>query len=459
MKTHTLLSSSTLLVLTAIGLQLGALSAHGDERPVCSPELLLQKSVGDRKAPVCRDLSKAPLDLRKTKDETDGVLFNYALVGKREHRQSIENFGREASSVDKKRAINIADEARRYAIDYITGKRDEATWSKETKALVERIKALEFRISELSDGDCYDYGDVGYPQAAYNSFEHTIGICASMAKTQSEGIFATVAHEIGHAVSSCNMKRPLVKYDEITSEDTRCLLGLDESDSDLLEEGLTPESRWVVRAHRDVKQGLDLDPEKTDQLLKCGLAKRLEESSLTEVQAFKTFDDCTRKRFAADYRKYVAASTFHWDDLPAKLSPQFQAIADGFMKANPQSCYRKAEENFADTFSAHLVALRHSKEFSHRPNEVARKAYSEAVFDLTSTYCVGKLEGRNLSNAHLYPNDRERVLAYFTPPYTQTFLNCRDLDRGLCTLPVDPASYTAPSPSGSPTSQPGGSVR
>lgn len=428
--------------------------AETDQRPICTPELLLERPSGDRSTPKCKDLSNSPLDLRKTKDESDGVLFNYALVGKREHRNAIENFGRGASAAENKRALDLANEARQYAIEYITGKRPEEAWSTETKTIVDRIRTLEFRISELSDGDCYDHGDIGYPQAAYNSFEHTIGICASMAKTQSEGIFATVAHEIGHAVSSCNMRLPLVKYQEITREDTRCLLDFDDSTFDSIEQDVNIEAQQVIRAHREVKQGLDLDPENTDRLAKCGLAQRVADSSLSEIKAFKAFDDCAMKRFAKDYRRYVAARTFNWEDLPPRLSPQFQAIADTFMKQNPQSCYRKSEENFADTFSAQLVALRHARKFSHLSANAAHKAYREAVFDLTSTYCVGRIEGRNLSNAHLYPNDRERVLSYFTPPYAQNFLNCRDLDRGLCTLPVDPAAYTDPaSKAGSPSSR------
>lgn len=450
----------SLLPLALAATMHSASAAGPDERPVCTPELLLRKTVADRATPSCKDLSKSPLDLRKTKDEADGVLFNYALVGKREHRSAIENFGRNASAADSKRALEIAKEARQYAIDYITGKRDETTWSTETKAIVERIKALEFRISELSDGDCYDYGDVGYPQAAYNSFEHTIGICVSMAKTHSEGIFATIAHEIGHAVSSCNMKIPLVKYEEITTDDTRCLLGLDENNFDIREEDLDMETQRVVRAHREVKQGLDLDPQSTDLFAKCGRATRVLGSALSEVTAFKAFDACATKRFAKDYRKYVAAKVFHWDELPPRLSPQFQALADKFMSENPQSCYRKAEENFADTFSAHLVALRHAKEFSHRSPQASHDAYSEAVFDLTSTYCVGRIEGRNLSNPHLYPNDRDRVLTYFTPPYAQNFLNCRNLDQNLCTLPLDPASYTSPStPASSSPARDRGRVR
>lgn len=435
-------------------------AAEKDERPICTPELLLRKLTNNRTLPACKDLSKSPLDLRKSKNEADGVLFNYALVGKPEHRSAIENFGRNASESDSKRALDIAQKARQYAIDYITGKRTEDTWSPETRKLVERITALDFRISELSDGDCYDQGDIGYPQAAYNGFDHTIGICASMAKTHSEGIFATVAHEIGHAISSCNMKRPLVKYDEITTADARCLLTLDGNNFDLHEEELEKEIWRIMRTYSGAKQGLDLDPENTSLLEKCGRAIKVEGSSIPEVTAFKTFDACATKRFEKDYQKFVAAKVFKWAELPPKLSPKFQALVDKFVNENPQSCYRKVEENFADAFSAHLVALRHAKEFSQLSPQASHKALSESVFDLTSTYCLERIEGRNLSNPHLYPNDRDRVLTYFTPPYTQNFLNCRDLDRSLCTLPLDPASYTSPAAApASPDSRGRGHVR
>lgn len=435
--------TSIFLALISV-LMSGVELARASDQQLCQPEMLLFQNPGSLNKEGCQDYSQAPLDLRKHRDEADGVLFNYALVGKREHRSKIESFGRNASEQDANRALKLAEVARRHAIDYVTGKRSQDTWSNETRAIVERIKALKFRISELSDGDCYDHGDIGYPQAAYSPFDHAIGICASLAKTHSEGIFATIAHEIGHAVSTCNMKRPLVKYREIATEDSNCLLGHD-SPSSLSEDEVMQESNALVRTYREIQLGLDLDPANTDRYEKCGVAERVKDSALPNgVSAFLAFDSCTTKKFQTDYRNYVAQRVFNWEELPLKLSGQFQAIADKFMSENPQSCYRKSEEHFADSFSAQVVAIRFAAALPDRSTQSLKKAYRESVFDLTSTYCVGKLEGRNLSNRFLYPTDRDRVLSYFAPRYAQDLFNCQLKPGEVCELPKDPASYSSP---------------
>lgn len=425
----------------------GAEVAQASDRQLCKPEMLLHHHPGSSKTEDCQDYSQAPLDLRKHRDEADGVLFNYALVGKREHRSKIESFGRNASEQDAKRALALAEQARRHAIDYVTGKRPQETWSNETRAIVERIQALKFRISELSDGDCYDHGDIGYPQAAYSRFDHAIGICASLAKTHSEGIFATIAHEIGHAVSSCNMKRPLVRYREITTEDSSCLLGYN-SHSSLSDDEISQESNVLVRTYREIQLGLDLDSANTERYVKCGVAERVKDSALTNgVSAFLSFDSCANRKFQRDYRNYVAKRVFYWDELPQKLSRELQAIADKFMSENPQSCYRKSEEHFADSFSAQVVAARHSTASPDRSTQILKKTYRESVFDLTSIFCVEKLEGRNLSNRLLYPLDRERVLSYFAPKSIQDLFNCQLKPGEVCELPTDPASYPSSSTS------------
>ncbi len=417
---------------------------HAQIQPTCNPEMLLYKSPFSPDSEKCQDFSSAPLDLRKTRNEADGVLFNYSLIGRIQHRQAIENFGRNSTKRENDRALEVANEARRYAIDFLTGKRPKTAWSRETKALVERVLAIQFRISKMSDGDCYDHGDAGYPQASYSPFDHSIGICNSLAKTNSDGIFATIAHEIGHAVSSCNMKRPLIKYQTMSTEDLACLLGNQRINS-LSENELIQETKELITSYREITTGLDLDTQRTDQFEKCGLAKRVKDSALPAgIMAFKSFDDCAFKKFSNDYFRYVAKFSFNLDDLPPKLSPDLQNVADNFMRENPQSCYRKSEEHFADVFSAQLVALRHAKIFSDQPRKASERAYQLSVFDLAAGYCLNALEGRNLSNPHLYPSARERVLTYFIPPYTQRVLNCRLAPGEICEIPTDPSSYSTP---------------
>jgi hypothetical protein len=398
--------------------------------PTCGPEQLI---------PKCVDHSESPLDLRKTKSEADGVKFNYFMWGKREHHQELEKFASSSSDADQTRALALADTARKYAIAYVTGGRDPSSWSVETRTIVERIKQIEFRISGPYSSDCYEATDPGLPSAAYSSMEHSIGLCHSLVKTHSNVILATILHEIGHAVSTCNMKKPLLRHKELTSDAFSCLSA---AGADLSDEGETSDSsQSLARSISEIKLGLDVNATNTETMLRCGAVERVPNSNLQTVRGNSQFDECATRRFATDYDRYVAQFSLYRDSLPKGLTTKERNIVDQFKTNNPQSCYRKAEEHFADTFSAQALALWHKSENKKRED------LRLAVFDLGQTYCMGRLESRNVSNPHLYPADDTRLLSYLAPTHFQKQMGCANLVKPVCTLPEDPAGLTSTSSS------------
>lgn len=395
--------------------------------PTCGPEQFISK---------CIDHSESPLDLRKTKAEADGVKFNYFLWGKDEHHQTLEKFASSSKKADQTRALAIAGTARKYAIEYVTGGRDPSSWSIETRTIVERIDKIEFRISGPYSSDCFEATDPGLPSGAYSPMEHTIGLCHSLVKSPSNVILATVLHEIGHAVSTCNMKKPLLRHKELTSEAFSCL---NAAGADPTDEGGADSS--LARSISEIKLGLDVNATNTETMLRCGAVERIPNSSLETVQGNRQFDDCATPRFAKDYDKYVAQFSLYRDSLPIGLTASEQSIVNQFKTNNPQSCYRKAEEHYADTFSAQALAVWHKSENKKRED------FRLAIYDLAQTYCMGRLESRNVSNSYLYPSDETRLLSYLAPAHFQTQMGCANLAKPVCTLPEDPAGLTSASPS------------
>lgn len=396
-------------------------------RPICSAELL---------APKCVDHSSSPLDLRKSRSEADGVKFNYFRWGKEENYEELLKYGKDSSDSDQTRALSLVGIAKKYAIEYVTGGRDPSRWSIETRTIVDRIKLLQFRISEHYNSDCFDATDPGLPVAAYSPMEHTIGICHSLAKTPSNLILASILHEIGHAVSTCNMKKPLLRHKELTIEAFSCLnaagASINESDEEAADNSL-------AKAISEIKFGVDVSAVNTETMIRCGSAERIPNSSLESVRAHSKFDQCAISRFAKDYERYVARFALGQDSMPNGLIPRERAIVDDFKAKEPPSCYRKSEEHFADIFSAQALALWHKGENKSLGD------YRIATYDLSETYCVGRLASQNISNPFLYPSDETRLLSYLAPPYFQNQIGCKDLNKPVCTLPDDPAALTSPS--------------
>lgn len=436
MNQRKLISATALLTVSFASLLIAA-QAQTESReisltPLCAPEQLTLK---------CVDHSKSPLDLRKTRSEADGVKFNYFLWGKREHHQELEKFASVSSDADQIRALGLVDVARKYAIQYLTGGRDPSAWSIETRTMVERIKQIEFRVSDPYSSDCFEATDPGLPQAAYSPMEHSIGLCHSLVKTHSNVILATILHEIGHAVSTCNMKKPLLRHKELTSEAFSCLNAVG---ADLVSTEDSTEARAdssLARSIAEIKLGLDVNATNTETMLRCGAVERVPNSSLENVRGNSLFDQCASRRFAKDYDRYVAQFALAQDALPRGLTEKEKNIVNKFKESNPQSCYRKSEEHFADTFAAQALALWHKSENKNRGD------FRLAVYDLGQTYCMGRMESRNVSNSYLYPADDVRLLSYLAPPHFQRQIGCANLPKPVCTLPEDPAGLTSSSPS------------
>lgn len=390
--------------------------------PLCAPVQLTRK---------CVDYSASPLDLRKTKTEADGVKFNFFLWGKREHHDELAKFASHSSEADQKRALALIDIAKKYAVEYVTGGRNPESWSVETKTIVERIGHIEFRISDSYSSDCFEATDPGLPQAVYSPMEHAIGLCHSLVKTHSNVIMATILHEIGHAVSTCNMKKQLLRHKELTNETFSCL---HEAGADLESEEEVPD-RSLARSISEIKFGLDVNATNTETLIRCGAVERIPNSNLENVQGNSQFDQCASRQFANDYDRYVARFSLHQETLPKGLTPKEQNIVDWFKESNPQSCYRKAEEHFADTFAAQALALWHKSE-NKKPGDLQL-----AVDDLSQIYCMG--HPLSVSSRYLYPDDDVRLLSYLAVPYFQSQMGCVNLIKPVCTLPEDPAALTS----------------
>ncbi len=389
----------------------------------CSGELYIAE---------CKDLSKSPLDLRQSGSEADGVLFNYFLAADYRRSDEIKNFNREAPFDLRQRAIKIAGEIKSAAIALVTSGKPDSELPPETLALVTRLKTLKFRLAGASDADCMAAGDPGLPNAAYNQLVHTIAICPAEVKVTSQDLSVTLAHEIGHAVSPCSMSAPLINFKGSTQAAGACLTnigsGSDRAASDLEEWG--PDEIKISNLP-DPGYGVDRDPKRNDDLVRCGVAERVPGSLLNQPAIYRKFTTCNNVDGEAEYDRWIAKRLD--EPIASVRSKEFEK----YKKDNPYDvCFRKHDERFADSFGA-LVLAKRARETDMTPSQ-----FGIAMHFLRNMQCAEKVRSDVIHPPLDHDEASERLIRFMKPPGIAALLNCVPVKKPICA--IDEATFAPP---------------
>ncbi len=389
-------------------------------------------------ADKCQDHSLRSLDLRKSTSEADGVIFNYFLVGKREHYAEIKAFNATAPPALGARAIETAESVRKSAISYVSGNQPEATWSREVASVVERLRTVRFRLVDGKDSDCSAKGDAGIPNAAYTEGEHAIGICPGLVKSTTQEAAATIAHELGHTVSPCTMSKSLVKLLEPKPGTGACLLKIGEGEKRSAEEidvfGSEP-----VTITKKSDFAVDQDPEWTDNLIRCEAAERLPASKLDSPKFYQSFNACIDKRYQTDYEDWIAFKLFHldkmpkrFDTLPGSQREEWPKMVEALKQEVPFRCFVKNDEHFADSFGGMVYSA------WGRSKDITPSQFELGLHSLTGVQCVEKVTKNMKMDPHIYPSASERIALHLKPNAVMNLLGCdATAPASLCSLTED----------------------
>ncbi len=416
------------ILLTGLGI-LTAVSNVDASTTVCSGAMFADK---------CIDRSTQRLDLRKSRTEADGVIFNYFLVGKREHYAEIKAFNATAPTELGKRAIKIAEDVRKSAIAYVTGNQPEATWSPEVASVAQRLRTVRFRIPEGSHSDCFAKGDAGIPRAAYTDGEHAIGICPGLVKSTSQELAASIAHELGHTVSPCTMQKALVKYLDTKPETGACLFRIGEGENRSLQDKELFGTAPISIPQKD-GYAVDQDPESTDNLIRCHAAVRLPASQLADPKFYQSFNACIDKRYQTDYENWMASELFYldvmpknFDTLPGTAREEWPKKIEALRQEVPFRCYVKNDEHFADSFGGMVYSK------WGRSKDITPAQFERGLHSLTGIQCVEKTTQKIAMAAHIYPNTEDRIALHLKPNAAGDLLRCDAAPpSSLCSLSED----------------------
>ncbi len=402
------------ILLTGLGILI-TISNVDAATKICSGTMFSDK---------CEDRSSQPLDLRKNTAEADGVIFNYFLVGKREHYAEIKAFNATAPAHLGGRAIEIAEDVRKSAINYVTGNRPEANWSTEIRSVVERLRTVRFRLANGSDSDCFAKGDAGIPNASYTEGEHTIGICPGLVKSTTQEVAASLAHELGHAVSPCTMQKALVRYFEPKPETGACLFSIGEG------ENRSPQDKELfgigpISISQKDGYAVDQDPESTDNLIRCQAAVRLPASQLADPKFYQSFNACIDKRYQTEYEDWMASKLFHldkmpkrFDTLPGRQREEWPQMVKALKKEVPFRCYVKNDEHFADSFGGMVYSI------WGQSKDLTSVQFERGLHSLTGIQCVEKVTQKIKMDPQIYPNTTNRIALHLRPNAVVNLLGC-----------------------------------
>lgn len=389
----------------------------------------------------CQDDSGKPVDLRKDRTEADGLLFNYFLLGKKEHSDAIRHLNAKPSNEQSRDALKLAEEVRKTAITHILGGRAENELTSEIRAVVERLRTVKIRIAANSDPVCFERGDIGMPNAGYSPMEHAIQICASMTKTPSQEIAETMAHELAHVVSPCAMSKDLIRFQGDPSALGSCLLGIGDGDKRSEEDReIWGDGPISLADFPDEGYAVSMEPEKNEAFLRCGAAEIIPGSRIEKPEIYRSFNSCAEMRYKTAREDALAFELFHlekkpdFSKLPQPKGAQWEREFKSRLSKQSPICFRKREEHFADSLGGQWYSS-WAKE-----KDLGPKAYLTGLHGLSHPFCSEKISKNFKMSPHQYPSAAERLEILLKPRAVSDLLGCEPVPEkpaGLCALPED----------------------
>ncbi len=426
-----------LFALTALARNPSAAAAP----PTCSWELVWQHFQS-----VCKDPESNSLDLRKSADEADGVLFNFFLVHKSGRYEQIKAFDQTTTELSTK-ALKISEDVRKRAIRVVTAAAPENTWTLEQRALAARLKTVNIRVADATDPSCYALSDPGIPNAQYTQETHAITICPSLTRVHSELIAKGIAHELGHVISPCAMSRSLyqVAKETDTAAAINCL-SPNQTDSDETD-GATGAVQRSARQAIEAEFAV-LDPNlnsEGSELVRCGILQPVMAGKAMSPSSQKQFIECAHREHQTAYSNWLAHSKLGLGKMPRGLSKAQQKIIDGATAETPELCFSKTDETYADSFAGQILA-RTVEESDLTAREISRYA-----FDFSAVACRNSFERGYDFNPTKYPSAAERVRLLIETESTMRKLGCEKDKRPLCAIEAGAFSGGNAQPSSSGT--------
>lgn len=409
--------------------------------PTCSWELVWQHFQS-----VCKDPESNSLDLRKSADEADGVLFNFFLVHKKGRYEQIKAFDQTTTELSTK-ALKISEDVRKRAIRVVTAAAPENTWTLEERALATRIKTVSIRVADSTDPSCYALSDPGIPNAQYTQETHAITICPSLTRVHSELIAKGIAHELGHVISPCAMSRSLyqVAQETDTAAAINCL-SPNSTDSD----GTNDTTGTVLRSARQaIEAGFavidsSLNSE-SSELVRCGILQPMTAGKAMSPSSQEQFVKCALREHQPAYSAWLAQSKLGLEKMPRGLSKTQQKVIDGAKAETPALCFSKTDETYADSFAGQILAR--AVEESH----LSAKDIGRYAYDFSAVACRNSDEPGYDFNTTNYPSAAERVRLLIETDSTMRKLGCEKDKRPLCAIEAGAFSRGNAHPSSSGT--------
>lgn len=412
-------------LFASVGLGFVAANSAQGAPPTCTAEVFT-------KTKSCQDVSDKPIDLRRFKEEANGVLFNYTYL-RSSHANERRKLADSVTEDDRKRALKAANDARDSAIAVVTGGRPRNEWSKEVRALVLRLETVAFDFGDRNSRRCFLESAVDIPNASYRRHGHVVTFCGSLPKLSVEQIVLSVSHELGHVISPCSMQMPLVKIEDQNESEGACTKAeISQLEADGLSYG---QDQRTETNDYTVEWNDDSSPDAG-----CGSNRVLPESDLQNPPMYRPFRDCIETKNQNDYEAYLNLETTGEPNPPKQVLKLKQDQLNQFRKNNPAVCYSKNEEHFADSFSGLTYAAWAKKE------NLSVAHFKSGLHVYSSAYCIEKLTGEPFSNPLNYPPPNDRISLYLKPAGVSDFLGCTPRKEPLCALADDTFTATMATP-------------
>lgn len=400
-------------------------------KPLCTAEFL---------SGPCEDLTRQPLDLRRNAKEADGVIFNYFRALNPKYSHEVRDFGEKTTPKLHSHTLQIAEDVRESALKFVTKGLPPDKISAENRAFAERLRTVRFRIRKNFSLECYETADPGVPNANYNPLEHTITICASSTRVTSQWIAATVAHELGHVISTCAMASSLIRFKEPNDAVDQCIFDKDVGGERAEDEEENWGARSVGYESEPRTYAVNHEPESMKEFIRCDGVEVLPGSQIPNPSAYKKFNLCIDKKNANAYENWIAQSALKLEVMPKKMSSKWKALVDEAKATTSLRCFRKSEEQFADSFGGFVYS-----EWASAKKMSAEK-FKLALNDLALIRCRERLTGEISLNRTLYTTPSERIEMIAHNPNTAKLLQCTLPSTSDCRLDENTFETTTESP-------------
>lgn len=349
--------------------------------------------------------------------EDGSVIYND--LGQKRARKSD---AKAPSPAQIQRAISLSEKIRKSMIEMVSNEIRSDAMSAEQRAMVARLKSVRITMATANDRSC-NSSPVSKidPNASYNQWTHTITICPPVARLAPSALLMLMAHEFGHVISPCAMRREQysVISEKVSSKRVikKCLNGSRDIEfaQTMFPDGATdtvlPQINDLSTKYRSV----------VGKLTKCGvLTIKPDGGKIQTPGVLRQLTGCLSKSYERNHTNYLKAE---------RASQWTRRSAGPPSDQSSKECMGIYEEHLAEAVG--------SKVFAQMLEPSANKA-NDAKIGLVQMlgYACGerKRPAANSSKMFLYPTSSDRLQIQMSDPAMQQALDCSAKKTNICTL-------------------------